>query len=123
MMTSSTSSGLTCARSSAPLIAALPRSWAGTAPKAPLNEPTGVRAALAMTMSVMNSSWARHPKSRVYRPAVASGKGASAAHRRQRLETLAVAAAEVDFGAVLQADPPVAAHPWRHFRHARDVHD
>ena len=57
MITSSTSSGFTLARSSAPLIAALPRSWAGTAPNAPLNEPMGVRAALAMTMSVaMNSS-------------------------------------------------------------------
>ena len=52
MITSSTSSGFTLARSSAPLIAALPRSWAGTAPNAPLNEPMGVRAALAMTMSV-----------------------------------------------------------------------
>ena len=52
MMTSSTSSGFTLARSSAPLIAALPRSWAGTAPNAPLNEPMGVRAALAMTISV-----------------------------------------------------------------------
>ena len=52
MMTSSTSSGLTLARSSAPLIATLPRSWAGTAPNAPLNEPIGVRAALAMTISV-----------------------------------------------------------------------
>src|SRR5471032_1746676 len=52
MITSSTSSGFTCARSSAPMIAALPRSCAGTWPNAPLNEPTGVRAALAMTISV-----------------------------------------------------------------------
>ena len=37
MITSSTSSGLTLARSSAPLIATLPRSCAGTAPNAPLN--------------------------------------------------------------------------------------
>src|SRR5689334_9880147 len=123
MMTSSTSSGFTCARSSAPLIAALPRSCAGTVPRAPLNEPTGVRAALAMTMSVMKSSWARHPKSRVYRPALTSGKGASAPHRRQRLESLPIAPAEIHFGAVLQANAPVAAHPRCHFRHAGNVHD
>ena len=44
-MTSSTSSGFTLARSRAPLIATLPRSCAGTAPNAPLNEPIGVRCA------------------------------------------------------------------------------
>ena len=48
--------GFTLARSSAPLIATLPRSWAGTAPNAPLNEPIGVRAALAMTMSMCHGN-------------------------------------------------------------------
>ena len=50
-MTSSTSSGATPARSSAPLMATAPSSCAGSVAKAPLKEPTGVRAALAMTMS------------------------------------------------------------------------
>src|SRR5262249_12961836 len=50
MMTSDTSPGSTCARSSAALIAILPRSWAGRLASEPLNEPTGVRAAAARTM-------------------------------------------------------------------------
>jgi hypothetical protein len=33
-------------------MAVAPNSWAGTEPKAPLNEPTGVRAAEAMTISL-----------------------------------------------------------------------
>ena len=32
-------------------MATAPSSWAGVEPKAPLNEPTGVRFALAMTIS------------------------------------------------------------------------
>ena len=51
MITSDTSSGATPARSSASAIATLPSSDASA--KAPLNAPTGVRAAAAMTMSVM----------------------------------------------------------------------
>ena len=50
-MTSCTSSGATPARSSAPLMATAPSSCAASVAKAPLKEPTGVRAALAMTMS------------------------------------------------------------------------
>ena len=50
MMTSDTSPGSTRARSSAALMATLPSSCAGRLASAPLNEPTGVRAALAMTM-------------------------------------------------------------------------
>src|ERR1700748_1905757 len=68
MITSSTSSGFTCARSSAPLMATLPRSCAGTAPNAPLNEPTGVRAALAMTMSVAMMSSLQAALGAQYRP-------------------------------------------------------
>ena len=49
-MTSSTSPASTPARASTSLTATLPRSCAGTAAKAPLKEPTGVRAALATTM-------------------------------------------------------------------------
>ena len=49
-MTSETSPGSTRARSSAALMATLPSSWAGRLASAPLKEPTGVRAALAMTM-------------------------------------------------------------------------
>ena len=50
MMTSDTSPDSTCARSSAALMAILPSSCAGRLASEPLNEPTGVRAALAMTM-------------------------------------------------------------------------
>ena len=50
MMTSETSPASTRARSSAALMATLPSSCAGRLASAPLNEPTGVRAALAMTM-------------------------------------------------------------------------
>ncbi len=50
MMTSSTSAASTEARDSASLMAMEPRSCAATEASAPLNEPTGVRAALAMTM-------------------------------------------------------------------------
>src|SRR5690606_13866468 len=49
-MTSSTSAAATPARSSAALIASAPSSWAGTLANAPLNVPTAVRAALAMTI-------------------------------------------------------------------------
>ena len=49
-MTSETSPGCTPARSSAALMAILPSSGAGRLASEPLNEPTGVRAALAMTM-------------------------------------------------------------------------
>ena len=60
-MTSSTSSGETLARSSAPLIATAPSSWAVSEPSAPLNAPTGVRAADTITTSVMiNSSFSVH---------------------------------------------------------------
>ena len=50
-ITSSTSAASTPARSSAALMATAPRSWAGVVAKAPLKEPTGVRAAETMTMS------------------------------------------------------------------------
>ena len=53
MMTSSTSFGATPARSSAAVMATVPRACAETLAKAPLKLPTGVRAAEAMTMSVM----------------------------------------------------------------------
>src|SRR5690606_39925307 len=48
-MTSSTSAAATPARSNAARIAAAPSSCAGILAKAPLNEPTAVRAALAIT--------------------------------------------------------------------------
>ncbi len=49
-MTSETSPGSRRARSRAPRIATLPNSWAGRLASAPLKAPTGVRAALAMTI-------------------------------------------------------------------------
>src|SRR3546814_6283538 len=49
-MASSTSPASTFARDRAPLIAAAPSSWAGTFAKAPLNDPTAVRAADAITI-------------------------------------------------------------------------
>jgi hypothetical protein len=55
MTTSSTSAGATLARLIASLIAISPRLWAARAASAPLKEPIGVRAALAMTMSVMGT--------------------------------------------------------------------
>src|SRR5439155_1901985 len=58
-VTSSASSGETLARSSAPLMAMAPNSWAEIEPSAPLNAPIGVRAADTITTSVMiNSSFA-----------------------------------------------------------------
>src|SRR5262245_3663252 len=48
-MTSETSPGSSRARSSAPRIATLPNSWAGRLASEPLNAPTGVLVALAMT--------------------------------------------------------------------------
>src|SRR5580704_8527243 len=51
MITSETRVGSMPAWNIAALIAALPSSWAGSEANAPLNEPTGVRVALAMTMS------------------------------------------------------------------------
>src|SRR3569623_404176 len=51
MITTETREGSMPARSRAPLIATAPSSCAGTVAKAPLNEPTGVRAALTMTAS------------------------------------------------------------------------
>ena len=48
--TSSTSRPSTPARASASRMAIAPNSWAATLANAPLNEPTGVRAALATTM-------------------------------------------------------------------------
>jgi hypothetical protein len=56
-MTSFTSSAATPARSSAPRIATAPSSWAASVAKAPLKEPTGVRAALAMTISFTGASF------------------------------------------------------------------
>src|SRR5580704_4297889 len=50
-MTSSTSPASTSARASAALIAAAPSSCAGVAAKAPLKDPTAVRAALTITIS------------------------------------------------------------------------
>ena len=59
MMTSLTRAPSTPARSNAALIAVLPSSWAGRLANAPLNAPTGVRAALTMTISsfIRNSFW------------------------------------------------------------------
>ena len=51
MMTSETRPPSTPARLSAAWIATLPSSWAGRPESAPLKAPTGVRAALTMTMS------------------------------------------------------------------------
>jgi hypothetical protein len=51
MITSWTSSAATEARASAPRMAMAPSSWAGSVASAPLNDPTGVRAALAITIS------------------------------------------------------------------------
>src|SRR6185437_7589293 len=61
MMTSETRPPSTPARCSASCIAALPSSWAGRLANALLNEPTGVRAALTMTISsfIRNSSCGR----------------------------------------------------------------
>ena len=53
MMTSSTSSGFTPARGSAAWMAMVPSACADRVAKAPLKLPTGVRAAEAMTISVM----------------------------------------------------------------------
>ena len=53
MITSSTSAAEMPARSIAALMAMVPRSCAATEDSAPLNEPTGVRAAETMTTSVM----------------------------------------------------------------------
>src|SRR5271157_4854721 len=50
-ITSSTSLASTFAASKAPFMAIAPRSCAGVDPKAPLNEPTAVLFALAMTIS------------------------------------------------------------------------
>ena len=50
-MTSSTSPASTPERASTSLITTDPSSWAGVEPKAPLKEPTGVRAALATTIA------------------------------------------------------------------------
>src|SRR5579863_6495673 len=58
MTTSSTSTAGTPAWSSAAMIAILPSSWAGRDDSAPLNDPTGVRVAETMTISLMVShSW------------------------------------------------------------------
>ena len=54
--TSDTLPGTTCARDSAARIATSPRVAAGTALRAPLKLPTGVRAAPAMTMSLIEPS-------------------------------------------------------------------
>src|SRR4051794_11462879 len=56
MMTSSTSSGFTPARSSAAWMAMVPSACADMEAKAPLKLPTGVRAAEAMTISVKTGS-------------------------------------------------------------------
>ena len=54
IITSSTSSGRMPARSTAALIAAAPRSDAGTSLNAPPNLPTGVRAPLTITTSCIS---------------------------------------------------------------------
>ena len=56
MITSDTSSGATLARSRAALIATVPSADADKSANAPLKVPTGVRAALAMTISFMVSA-------------------------------------------------------------------
>ena len=56
MMTSDTSFGSTCARRNASMIATSPSLWAGRLLSPPLKAPTGVRAALAITMSVIRGS-------------------------------------------------------------------
>src|SRR3954447_20706096 len=63
-ITSSTSPGSTLARSIAAVIATLPSSCAGVLPNAPLNAPTGVRAAETITTSfIAFSSWLPAPHS------------------------------------------------------------
>jgi hypothetical protein len=59
MMTSETSPGSTLARFNASTMATEPRACAGSAAKAPLKLPTGVRAAEAMTISVIWDSSAK----------------------------------------------------------------
>src|SRR5579863_5326534 len=56
-MTSEISSPETLARASAALMATSPNLWAGRVAKAPLNAPTGVRAAETMTTSSMKRSF------------------------------------------------------------------
>src|SRR5258708_24693158 len=53
---------------------------------------------------------------------VTNGGPVSAADGRQGLETLAITPAEIDLGAILQADAPIPADPRCHFRDARNVH-
>ena len=55
--TSEISAGAVLARFRASAMATWPSLWAGTAAKAPLNVPMAVRAAPAMTTSVMGFSW------------------------------------------------------------------
>ncbi len=73
-MTSSTSPGSSFAAAIAALTAAAPRSCAGVLAKAPLNEPTAVRLALAMTISVADMA----------RFSLGRGAGASAAEQAVR---------------------------------------
>src|SRR3954471_22103364 len=54
-MTSEISSPVTLARSRAALMATSPSLWAGKVAKAPLKDPTGVRAADTMTTSSMGN--------------------------------------------------------------------
>src|SRR5262245_244714 len=65
MITSETSAPATPARFSASAIATLPRSWAGRFPNTPLNAPTGVRAAPAMTISFF-MFWGSFDRTRLY---------------------------------------------------------
>ena len=71
-MTSSTSAASTLRSSSAALTTTAPSSWAGVLAKAPLNEPTAVRAALTMTMSL--PTWSA-PGRREVRPIVSRAAG------------------------------------------------
>ena len=77
-ITSSTSSGETLARSSAPLMAMAPNSWAEIEPSAPLNAPTGVRAADTITTSVMINSSFSVPCAVRFQGQATTGRGAPA---------------------------------------------
>src|SRR3990170_2878845 len=92
MTTSLTCPGSTPARRSASAIATWPRKEAGTPLKAPLKAPTGVRAALAMTTSVMTVSCRLGSLARSAlppRPGPARGKVAAAILRCKATESTA----------------------------------
>src|SRR5690349_13941708 len=56
-------------------------------------------------------------------PLRTTGRRTSAPDRCQGLEPLAIAAAEVHLGTILETDAPVAADPGRHFGDPADIHE